>query len=537
MTRARLHTMTPFVRTKPLNVCVTRCAELIHDLNGVHQFQGLQRQVKALLSSLLAMMRTVHANKLDSFDSDPARSPGLSLLAAFLNELRKTCGFYGTGAETEWKLHDEDRAFVLDELSNPFDQVAKKLSHLAQTLEAVVVDEEVDLQIRLWELCEWGDSIFKHWDFFQGEFEAARGLAAAISAASEHRPTVHTPIIDDSSTDRCGGKTSEECKVQGPRAWTKIGEQLTKEGISDDAIEGVADDLKTYVRKLVRGEPLKLGQEKCDSSNSNAKESKITASSKSNTVSDASKDLFDPEVVSSKVTAALDRIKNDFDIYLPELLVVAFQQQTDKDSRNYRHVLDLIYKMACRCSGRPRLYARLAKEIQTRTPNRFRRIITEEFTRNNAGDAQSDEEPVTGYLFNKCLEDWLHGKHESKKISTETFALGLSRFIGELAKYGVFNAEHMHVYIRAQWGATLKRNQFMAVCMLLKITGPMLDSLSDSSDMDDHFKRISHLVNKKKTSDIIKSLATELTSLRSSGWKSKESKVMDEVEEAIKKRP
>ncbi|KAK2597937.1 hypothetical protein N8I77_012689 [Diaporthe amygdali] len=529
--------MTPFVRTKPLNVCVTRCAELIHDLNGVHQFHDLQRQVKALLSSLLAMMRTVHANKLESFDSDPARSPGLSLLAAFLHELRKTCGFYGTGGETEWRLHDEDRAFVLDELSNPFDQVAKKLSHLARTLEALVEDEQVDLPMRLWELCEWGDSIFKHWDFFQGEFAAARGLAAAISAASEHRPTVQTPTIDDGSAGRSGDKTSEECELQRSRAWNKIGEQLAEEGISDDAIEGVADDLKTCVRTLIRGEPLKLGQEKCDSSNSTAKKSQITASSKSNTVSDASEDLFDPEVVSSKVTAALDRIKNDFDIYLPELLVVAFQQQTDKDSRNYRQVLDLIYKMACRCGTRPRFYARLAKEIQTRTPNRFQKIITKGYTRNKAEDAQSDEEPVTGYLFNKCLADWDRGKHERNKISAETFALGLSRFIGELAKYGVFSAEHIHFYIRAQWGPTLKRNQFMAVCMLLKITGPMLDSLSDSSDMDDHFKRISHLINKKKTPDTMKALATELTSLRSSGWKSKESKVMDEVEEAIKKRP
>ena len=104
------------------------------------------------------------------------------------------------------------------------------------------------------------------------------------------------------------------------------------------------------------------------------------------------------------------------------------------------------------------------------------------------GIAQSDKEPVTGYLLRICLIDWDHGKLGNTKISVENFALGLSGFIGDLAKQGVFNEGHIHSFIRGQWGPTLKRNQFMAVYKLLRATGPMLDSQKDTSDMEDHFK-------------------------------------------------
>lgn len=554
--------MASLVRTKPLSLCISRCAELIHDLNDVPQFQGLQRQVKALLSSFLSMMRTVHPNRLDKLQSDPSYSPGLTLLAAYLGELGKTCGYYGTGAGSEWQLSDKDRAFVLDEIDNPFDKLSTKLSCLAQTLQELVDDEQIDYETKMEKLCEWAESSFTHWSFFQGEFEAARTLAAATSSASEDRSAARSITADDDSVYPSSAKIPQMPKRQKTSIWDKIGEHLAEEGIQgDDAIENLARDLRACARNLVRGERPKCkpvlprsgtdnrqsieiaskkanipasDEPKTPSSASfepSSKKAKTTTSAKPKAAIAALEDWFNRDFVSSKMTAALDKIKTDFTTYLPEICVVAFKQETEEDTRNYCQALDLIYTMACRDTSRSKLHARLAKELQAKTPAQIRNLMASK----EIGIAQSDKEPVTGYLLRKCLIDWDHGKLGNTKISVENFALGLSGFIGDLAKQGVFNEGHIHSFIRGQWGPTLKRNQFMAVYKLLRATGPMLDSQKDTSDMEDHFKRISGLRDKKKTPEVVKELAQELTSLRSSGWK-KQTKVVNQVEEAIRKK-
>lgn len=539
-------------RTKPLSVCIARCVELIQDLTGIHQFWDLQQQVKALLSSLLSMMRAVRPYEFDDSQSDPTYSPGLSLLAAYLHELKKTCGYYGTDAETEWKLSDEDRAFVLCEISNPFNRIAETLLRLARVLQAVIEDGKTDHHTRVQKLCEWAEYMFEGWKFFQGEFEAARTLAAAISAGNEGQSSTETFVTADESGSICSNKDlqnpepqkakPQKAEPQKATAWNQIGKQLAEEGIEDDAIEKVANDLKACVRSLIRGESPKVGRDKAPASDkvktpsvstrSSAKKTATSAISNAKATSAIADDWFNREFVSSKVTAALDKIKGNFDVYLPELLVVAFKQETEKDSRNYCQALDLIYTMGRDDVSRSRLHARLAKEIQARTPDKIRRIMVSK----GGGTVPRREEPVTIYLLNKCSVDWEHGKHGRNKVSVENFALGLSRFIGELAKFGVFNADHVHSFIRAQWGPTLNRNQFMALYKLLRTTGPMLDSMIDTSDMDDHFKRISGLANKKKTPEPVKALGQELLSLRSSGWKSKQTKEMDKVEDAIRKK-
>lgn len=550
----QIDTMTPSIRTKPLTVCISRCAELIHDLNDVPQFQGLQQQVKALLSALLSMMRAVHPNNLDPLRSDPSYSAGLSLLAAYLHKLGKTCGYYGTGAETEWQLSDRDRAFVLDEVENPFDRLAEMLSYLAQTLQALIDDSQTDYKTRMEKLCNWAESTFEDWNFFQGELEAARVLAAATSTSRESHSTAGTPTTADESFETCCDKVPQKPEPQKASVWVEIGEQLTEEGIQDDAIEKVANDLKACVRSLVRGELPNFEPTQYESADLTAntkistsdnpkasngalaehstQKSKTKRNTKPKIASAPSEDWFDRDVVSSKVAAALAKIKAEYDICLAELSVVALKQETDKDSRNYRQVLDMIYTMACRDTSRSRLHARVAKDLQAKTPARIRNIMVSK----DAGTVQSGEGPVTGYLFKKCSVDWDHGKDGSSKISVENFALGLSGFIGDLARFGVFSAGQVHSFVRAQWGATLKRNQFMAVYKLLKATGPMLDSQSDKSDMEDHFKRISRLRDKKKSPEIVKELAQELSSLRNAGWKSKQTKVMDQVEEALRKK-
>lgn len=553
--------MASLVRTKPLSVCISRCAELIHDLNDVPQFQGLQQQVKALLSSLLSMMRTVHPNRVDNLQSDPSYSPGLTLLAAYLGELGKTCGYYGTSTESEWQLSDKERVFILEEIDNPFDRLSMKLCCLAQTLQALVDDEQIEYETKIEKLCEWTESIFPHWNFFQGEFEAARTLAAATSSASEDRSAARSTTTDDDSVYLSSAETPQMPEPQKASVWDTIGEKLAEEGIQDDAIEKIASELKACARSLVRGErprfgpvlpklgtddrqPTEIASKKtiipasgklktCSgaSAEPSSKKTKTPASAKSKAAIAPSEDWFNRDFVSSKMTAALDKIKTDFTTYVPELLVVAFKQETEIDTRNYRQALDLIYTMACRDTSRSKIHARLAKELQKKTPAQIRNLMVSK----EIGIAQSDEEPVTGYLFCKCSEDWDHGKHGNNKISVENFALGLSTFIGNLARQEVFNAGHVHSLVQVQWGATLKRNQFMAVYKLLRATGPMLDAQKDTSDMEDHFKRISGLRNKKKAPEIVKELAQELTSLRGSGW-NKQTKVMNQVEEAIRKK-
>lgn len=545
--------MASFVRTKPLSVCISHCAELIHDLNGVPHFQGLQKQVKALLVSLLSMMRIVPPPKLGTLQSDPSHSPGLSLLAAYLRELGKTCGLYGSGAETEWQLSDKDRAFALGELYNPFDRLSNKLCCLAQTLQVLVDNEQTDYETKIEKLCEWAESTFAHWDFFQGEFEAARILAAAALSVSKDRSAIRSPATVDESTDHSSDEIPQKPQPQTATVWDNIGKQLADEGIQDDAIEKVANDLMACTRSLVRGDRPKFGPDEHQVAETVSKKINIPVSDKPNTVvppttvttqniknpaktkpktsSTPVEDWFNPDFVSSKITAALDRIKIDFDLYLSKLRIVAFKQKTEKDTRNYRQALDLIYKIACHDTSRSRLHARLAKELQAQMPAQIRDNMDIKKT----GIVKGDEEPMTRYLLNKCWADWDYGKNGSDKISVENFALGLSCFIGDLARYGVFDDAHIHSFVRAQWGSTLKRNQFMAVYKLLKTTGPMLDSRSDTSDMEDHFKRISSLRNKSKPPAIVKELAQELSSLRNSGWK-KQTKVMDQVEQAIRKK-
>ncbi|KAK7709630.1 hypothetical protein SLS63_013175 [Diaporthe eres] len=549
-----MHSMASLVRTKPLSVCITRGAELIHDLNDIPQFQSLRQQIKALLSSLLSMMRAVHPNELDTSQSDPTYSPGLSLLAAYLHELGRTCDYYGAGAKAEWKLSDEDRAFILNEIDNPFDRLSQKLCCLAKALQVILDDEQMDYETKIQKFCEWTESTFTHWNFFQAEFEAARILSAATSSASEDHLTTGSPTTADDSVDLSNGEIPQLPEPKTASAWDKIGEQLAEEGIQDDAIERIANDLKACARNLVRGERPRVGPDEHQlaepTSNKNAtpainkpepssgasakpptKKTMTSANVKPKTASAPSHGWFDHNFVSSKATAALVKITTNYEVFLPELLVVAFKQETENDSRNYRQVLDLIYTMACHDTGRPRLHARVASSLQAKTPAQIRNIMTSK----EAATVVSGEGPVTGYLFKKCSEDWDHGKHGNKKISVEDFTLGLSRFIGELARYEVFNAEHIHCLIRLQWGTTLKRNQFMAVYKVLKTAGRMLDSKADTSDMEDHFKRISSLRDKKKTPEIVKELAQELSSLRSSGWK-KQTKVMDQVEQAIRKK-
>lgn len=522
-----------------LLVCIARCSELICDVESSRQLQRLYRQARGLRSSLHKMRMAFYLHRTDTFYFDPAKHPGLRFLAVILYNLHATCGYYGLNGSTNWRLSVEDGAFALDNISNPFEQVAERLSHFAQTLHGVLDDETTDSNQKAEKLCGWADSMFGHWNFFQHEFGIARGQAAALSAVSIVCPTAYDSISDDVSEGPCTVKVAQGPEPQRSQVWDKIGEELAAEGISNNAIEEIADDLKACARSLVQGERPKFGPDVRNSTNHTATASKTAASGDSNPFSGASKDLFDREVVASKITAALDRIKNNFDVHLPELLVIAFQQETEEDSRNYRQVLDLIYKIASPYNGPSRLHARLAKEIQARTPTCIREIMPPNQDGPNAArDAglESREEPVAGYLFNKCLKDWYHGKYERSKITAENFALGLSRFIGELAKFGVFNAEQIHFYIRAQWGNTMKINQLMAVCKLLKITGPMLDSKGESSDMEDHFRRIKTLVYQKKTSEVMKGMAQELRNLRSSRWRSKQSKAMDQVEEAIRKR-
>lgn len=547
--------MASLVREKPLSVCITRCAELIHDLNDIPQFRGLQQQIMALLSSLLSMIRAVHPNELDTSQPDPTYSPGLSLLAAYLHELGRTCDYYGTGAETEWRLSDEDRAFVLGKIDNPFDRLSEKLCCLAQTLQALIDDEQTDYETKIQKLCEWTESTFTHWNFFRGEIEAARILAAAFSSASEDHSTTHSPTTADDSEDLSNDEIPQMPEPKTASAWDKIGEQLVDEGIQDDAIDKIADDLKACARRLIQGERPRFGSDERQSAETASnnittpasnkpkpssgasaepptKKTKTSANAKPKTASAPSQDWFNRDFVSSKVTAALDRIKTNFEVFFPELLEIAFKQETDQDSRNYRQALDLLYMMACHDSSRSRVYARLARDLQAKTPARIRNIMVSK----EVGTAVSSQEPVTGYLFKKCSEDWDHGKNGSKEISAENFALDLSRFVGELAKFGVFNAKHVHCLIRVQLGATPKRNQFTAVYKLLKTTGPMLDAQSDKSNMEEHFQRISNLRDKRKTPEIVKELAQELSSLRNSGWKKKQTKVMDQVEEEMRKK-
>lgn len=551
----QINNMAPSIRMKPLTVCISRCTELIHDLTGIPQFHGLQQQVKALLSALLSMLRTVHPNTLNPLQSDPSYSPGLSLLAAYLHKLGKTCGNYGTGAETEWQLSDKDLASILDEVENPFDRLGEMLSYLAQTLQALIDDPQTDYETRMEKLCNWAESTFEDWDFFQGEFEAARVLAAATSTARDSHSTAGTSNTADESFETCCDKVPQKQEPQTASVWEKIGEQLTEEGIQDDAIDKVANDLKACVRSLVRGEFPSFEPTQQESTDPTAKDTKISASdnpkasngalveqstkksktkpnAKPKTASAPSEDWFDRDVVCSKVAAALAKIKADYDICLAELSVVALKQETDDDSRNYCQALDMIYTIACRDTSRSRLHARVAKDLQAKTPARIRNIMMSK----EAGTVNSFGGPVTGYLLNKCSADWDYGKHGDSKISVENFALGLSGFIGDLAKFGVFSNKQVHSFVRSQWGTTLKRNQFMAVYKLLKATGPMLDSQSDKSDMEDLFKEISSLRDKKKNPEIVKELAQELSSLRNAGWKNKQTKVMDQVEDAMRKK-
>ncbi|KAG6361789.1 hypothetical protein INS49_010018 [Diaporthe citri] len=479
------------------------------------------------------MNRVLRPHDSDSFEFDPTKHPGLSLLAAYLFNLRNTCGYYGINDKTTWRLNDKQRDSALNAINNPFERLAEKLSCFTQQLRLILADKNMDGQERAQNLCEWAESMIEHWGFFKRELGAARGLAAAASAASESRHPNLAMTMPDTSANSCNCKMESCHELEKAQIWDSIRDKLAAEGVGDDAVVKIADDLKAFVRDLVRGQRPEIAPNEAESSCHAVNTSDITASEELGEVRHFSKDLLDPKAISSKVTAALDRITTDFHQVANEVLAVVLQD--GEDTKIFRQVLDVIYFTACRDTTRAKVLAKLAKHVQDRaTPHIRELMMSKKWAKVKAegGDSTNAPGPVTSWYLGKCKRTWATGKIGSSKLSAEDFAFGLPRFIGELAKSGVFQGYHVHIYIRDKWKPMMERDEFVAVYQLLKITGRMCEG----KKMRACFENIESLIKKEDTPSCIKALAEELHNLRESGWKSKESEVIDQVEEEMRKK-
>lgn len=516
-----------------VKVCMSRCAGLKSDLKSVPRLENLRRQIKALRSSLRKMNKLSRPYDSDSFEFDPTKHPGLSLLAVYLFNLRNTCGYYGMNDKTTWRLNGEQRDSALNAVDNPFERLTEKLSCFTQQLRVILANRDTNSRERAQSLCEWAESMIEHWSFFKREFGAARGLAAAASAASESRHCNLAMTMPETSANLCNCKMEIYHELEKAQVWDSIRDKLAADGVGDDAIVKIADDLKVFVRDLVQGQHPEVAPNEVESSCHTVNTSEITASEELDEVRPFSEDLLDTEAISSKIRAALDRITTDFRQASNEVLTVALQE--GKDTKIFRQVLDVIYFTACRDTARAKVLAKLAKHIQDRATPHIRELMTSKKwakVKAEGGDSTNAPGPVTSWYLGKCKRTWTTGKIGGKKLSAEDFAFGLPRFIGELVKSGVFKDFHIHIYIRDKWSPTMERDEFVAVYQLLKTTGRMCEGRK----MRACFRNIESLIEKEDTPSCIKALAQELHSLRESNWKSQESEVIDHVEEEMRKK-
>lgn len=524
--------MAPAIEEGLLKVCMLRCAGLKSDLKSVPQLKNLRQQNKALHASLRKMNKALRPQDSDSFDFDAAKHPGLSLLAAYLFNLRNTCGYYGINDKTTWRLKGEQRDSALNSINNPFERLAEKLSCFARQLRVILADKDTDCNERAENLCEWAESMIEHWDFFKREFGAARGVAAAASAMSGSRHCSLAMTVPESSANLCNCKLESYQELERAQVWDIIRDKLAADGVGDDAVVKIADDLKAFVRDLVRGQRPEVAPKEIQSSSDVVNTSEITASEELGEVHHFSKDLLDPETIASKVTSALDRITTNFHQVANEVLTVVFQE--GEDTKIFRRVLDVIFFTACRDTTRAKVLAKLAKHIQDRaTPHIRELMMSKKWAKVKAegGDSTNAPGPVTSWYLGKCKRTWETGKIGSHKLSAEDFAFGLPRFIGELVKSGIFEHFRVHAYVRDKWNPKMERDEFVAVYQLLKTTGRMCEGRK----MRACFKNIESLIEKEDTPSCVKALAQELHNLRESGWKSKESEVIDQVEEEMRK--
>lgn len=519
-----------------LLVCKIRCAGLMSDVKSAPRLQDLHRQTKALRGSLRKMTKALRPYKFDSSNLNPTKHPGLSLLASYLFNLRETCGYYGFNTKTEWKLNSEQRASALDHSSNPFARLTKKLSVLAQELKVVASKKHTDSQKLAQDLCEWAESMIDHWDFFKREFGAARGLAAAISATSESREPNPFMTIPGCSAYFHNLQTASDNDIERGQVWDSIGDELAAEGIGDDAIATIAEDLKAYVRDLVQGQRPEVSLTEHESNNHAVQASESVSSEELNALQASSEALLDRGAITSKVKAALNRINTEFNQVANEVLAVALQKDEENETKTFRLVLDLIYNTACRDTARSKALAKLAKHVQKKTTPHIRELMTSKKAASpkaQSGGSTKVPGPVTSWLLGRCREAWTKGKNGSKKFSAEEAAFGLPHFIGELVKAGVLSHYHVHSCIRSKWNATMERDEFVAVYQLLKSAG----GICEGKRMDACFKDIASLIENDDTPSDIKALAQELENLRKSKWKSKESEVIDEIQAEMRDSP
>lgn len=512
-----------------LQVCSMRCTGLMSDVKSVPQLERLHGQTKALRSSLRKVNKVLRPHKFDASDSNPAKNLGLSLLASYLYNLSQTFGYYGFNTKTEWRLSSEQRDSALNESSNPFERLTAKLSLFALELKMIVVDNDMDAHKVAQDFCEWAESMIEHWDFFKGEFGTARGLAAAIAAASKFGLSHPGTTVPGHYSDLHNYKTASCHELERSQVWESIRDELAAEGIGDEEIAKVAEDVKACVRDLVRGQRPELSLNDHESTDHAAKTSVSTASEGLNTLRSCSEDQLDRDAISSKVTAALDRIDKDFHQVANEVLTVALRKGEENDTRHFRLVLDLIYNTACRDTTRSKALAKLAKHVHDNTTPHIQELMTSKKAAGkkakSVGSIRGPGSVVTGWLFGRCREAWRNGKNGSNRFSAEERAFGLPRFIGELAKAGVFNSYNVHSCVQSKCKPKMERDEFVAVYQLLRTTGGMCEG----KHMRACLEIIDSLIADDESPSCVKALAQELKNMRESKWKSKVSKVMDRV--------
>jgi hypothetical protein len=105
------------------------------------------------------MNKALRPCDFSSFESDPTKHPGLSLLAVYLFNLRKTLGYYGVNDAATWQLNSEQRDSVFNATNKPFEQFAERLSRIARELSMAADDKHTDGQEKAENLYKWARAL------------------------------------------------------------------------------------------------------------------------------------------------------------------------------------------------------------------------------------------------------------------------------------------------------------------------------------------------------------------------------------------
>ncbi|KAI1791200.1 ARM repeat-containing protein [Ganoderma leucocontextum] len=196
--------------------------------------------------------------------------------------------------------------------------------------------------------------------------------------------------------------------------------------------------------------------------------------------------------------------------------------ECEKDIRQLRQIVHLIFERAKDDPARSNLYARLC------------RMVMEQISPNVRDESTKDAEgrPIGGgQLFRKYLLNWCQGDFERGWVASEATSaaaaqrakrqgLGLIQFLGELFKLQMLTERIIHECVKKLLGNVEhpEEEEIESLCTLLTSVGQVLDTPKARAHMDVYFSRMKELKKSGNVNWRMKFMLQDIIELRERKW-------------------